>query len=250
MNSFKLKIIFIIIAIAYIFTVTAAYGIETNDQSRQFGENNIRERQTGVETLKMRIYNFENREMLKLRDLAGKCDWSIHYDYSSKEIILRNSGNSTNLNLEQRSSGDVKLIDGRTYLSIEKAREVFDRIGENTKLVTGLYTNQEEYDRGNIITAHIRAYNMGEESIELDFSSGQRYDLYLERDNKEIWRWSEGRFFTMALAQVEIEAGDSLDYDVEINTELTPGKYTLTGELATIGSAIELNEITISVTDK
>ncbi|MFP4017540.1 MAG: BsuPI-related putative proteinase inhibitor [Halanaerobiales bacterium] len=251
MRLFKIRLLFIIIAVVYIFTVTSAYAIETTDQSRQFGEDNFRGKQIGVELLKMRIYNFEGREMFKLRDLAEKCGWSIQYDSISKEITLINNGKSMVLDLDQRLSKDVKLIEGRSYLSIEKARDVFEEVGENTKLITGLYTDQEEYMTGNPVTAHIRVYNMSKESIKLDFSSGQRYDLYLERDNKEIWRWSDGKFFTMALARVEIEAGDSMEFDVEIDTDkdadLTPGKYILSGELAIIGSAIELNDITITV---
>jgi uncharacterized protein YndB with AHSA1/START domain len=96
----------------------------------------------------------------------------------------------------------------------------------------------------------IRAYNISGEKLTLYFNSGQSYDLYLFRDNDEIWRWSEGKFFTMAIVSREIEPGEKLSYEVEIPVSgLEVGQYILTGELTTI-KPLQLGKIKIVVDKK
>ncbi len=264
MKSLKLRVIFIAIAVIYILVVPTVFAVENdvNDSSQTEGletverdvslENqNIWLQQRGVESNKMKIYNFEDREMLQLRDLAEEYGWSLYYNSPAKEIRLSNEMNSTILGLSGEQNDSIELIDGRTYISIETASDLFNRLNEGDDLLSSLYTKQREYMPGESITAHIRVYNLSAESIKLDFSSGQRYDLYLLKDNEEIWRWSNGRYFTMALVQKELKPGEKLAYDVEIDPDfdLNPGEYILSGELVTTSSKIDLNELSIIISD-
>ncbi len=264
MNSFKLRVIFIAIAVIYILVVPTVFAVENdvNDSSQteeqetverdvSLGEQNIPAQQTGVESKKMKIYIFEDREMLQLRDLAEEYGWSLYYNSPARDIRLSNETSSTILELSGEQNDSIELIGGRTYISIEIASDLFNSLNEGAGLLTSLYTRQREYMPGESITAHIRVYNLSAESIKLDFSSGQRYDLYLLSDNEEIWRWSNGRYFTMALIQKELKSGEKLAYDVEIDPDfdLKPGEYILSGELATISSRIDLNELSLIISN-
>ena len=114
-------------------------------------------------------------------------------------------------------------------------------------IITSLYTDQSVYRTDEKITAHLRLYNFTDKSIRLNFGSGQRYDLYLTQGDEELWRWSDDKFCTMALIYKEIEAGESLEYDLELEPGLSPGEYILAGKLATLPEAMELNEVMIEI---
>jgi len=77
------------------------------------------------------------------------------------------------------------------------------------------------------------------EPARLSFSSAQRYDFIVQRDGKEIWRWSRGRVFAMLAAEIPIEPGESLTFteswDQRDNQKgfILPGKYEILGMLNT-----------------
>lgn len=270
MNSFKLRIIFIIIAVVYLLGVTAVFAVD--DGSNLGVEENVsRKKHTGVENLKMRIYKFDGKEMIQLRSLADKYGWSLHYDTMSKEIRIKDNIHSITLspvndrsiqfdNFQNGDSGGLSgtasggdmdqlyplIKDGRSYLSIKSLKVIFNKF-EEKRLLTGLYTDKIESVVNEKKIAHLRLYNLSQESVRLNFGSGQRYDLYLLKDDQEVWRWSDGKFFTMALAQLEVKPGESLEYDVELPVDLETGEYILSGELATVPVSLELNEIYIEV---
>lgn len=78
--------------------------------------------------------------------------------------------------------------------------------------------------------------------VELSFPSGQRFDIVLRNDRgEEVYRWSEGRFFTLALGRETLGAGEK-NYVVRIpladaaGNRFAPGRYVAEGWLATIGA--------------
>jgi hypothetical protein len=59
----------------------------------------------------------------------------------------------------------------------------------------------------------ISIFNNSKNSVTLNHSSGQKYDfVLLDADKKELYRWSEGRVFTMMLESFSIGAGKSIEY--------------------------------------
>lgn len=55
--------------------------------------------------------------------------------------------------------------------------------------------------------------NNSKRSINFEHSSGQKYDfVLLDADRKEIYRWSDGKAFTMMLTSSVIEPGKSIEY--------------------------------------
>jgi hypothetical protein len=86
----------------------------------------------------------------------------------------------------------------------------------------------------------LQVTNGTEAAVPLEFSSGQSYDFVVVRDNQEIWRWSEGQFFTMALRSESLEPGGTLRFE----DSWTPpagasGEYTVVGILTATNHRIE-----------
>lgn len=215
-------------------------------------DNHFEEKQeSGVEYKKMKIYNYAGVEMIQLRELADELDWTLVYESENREVRIRKGALSYSFSSTDPISEEARSLlikEGRTYLAMEGVRELLQQLGEEL-LITGLYTEQSLYKKGEQIRAHLRVYNFTSESIRLNFGSGQRYDLYLQQNNEEIWRWSDGRFFTMALIYKEIEPGENLAYDVEVEMLPIAGEYVLGGELATIPERIKLEEVSVKVED-
>ncbi|WP_194841343.1 BsuPI-related putative proteinase inhibitor [Salinibacillus xinjiangensis] len=100
--------------------------------------------------------------------------------------------------------------------------------------------NQLEYNVTVNATASKAVFQMElrnptDETIELSFSSGQQYEIVV-RDaatKEEVYRFSEGRFFTEALIFEEIEPDKTLTWEFEWNYEgregkIEPGEYMAT----------------------
>ena len=69
--------------------------------------------------------------------------------------------------------------------------------------------------------------NKSDRSIHLTFNSGQKFDYILRNEAGEILkRGSEGKFFTQAIIEQDLEAGGQLTYDIVLK-DLSPGNYSL-----------------------
>ncbi|KHF38435.1 BsuPI-related putative proteinase inhibitor [Halalkalibacter okhensis] len=81
----------------------------------------------------------------------------------------------------------------------------------------------------NELVVKLAVTNNQEEASSIDFSSGQKYELVLLDENgSEVYRYSEGKMFTMALVHETFEPNDSKEFEERINIEDLPkGTYTL-----------------------
>ncbi len=69
--------------------------------------------------------------------------------------------------------------------------------------------------------------NKSDQSVHLVFNSGQKFDYILRNEAGEILqRGSEGKFFTQALIEKDLEPGARLSFDILLK-DLSPGNYTL-----------------------
>jgi len=66
--------------------------------------------------------------------------------------------------------------------------------------------------------------NPGDEPVECSFPDGQRVDAVAERDGDEVWRYSDGRMFSMALGTETIPAGGEATFDATW-PDPGPGEY-------------------------
>ena len=98
-------------------------------------------------------------------------------------------------------------------------------------------TDQASYRPGQPIVIAFAVFNRTPHPVRLDFTSGQRFDaVIVDRGGREIWRWSAGRMFTMALGQEMVGPGNPrLAFEAEFAGSLAPGRYTVTGLLADAG---------------
>ncbi|QOY34111.1 BsuPI-related putative proteinase inhibitor [Anaerobacillus isosaccharinicus] len=116
--------------------------------------------------------------------------------------------------------------------------------------ITGCGTNIEsiDYFYGDDTTTNFRATfsvrevgddmqfelsltNEGNEKALIQFPSGQQFEIIVkDEENQVVYRFSEGRMFTMAIVMKEIEPGETLVW-VDEWKEAKQGMYTVIGEL-------------------
>ncbi len=63
------------------------------------------------------------------------------------------------------------------------------------------------------LTMKVSITNVSDKPIVFNHSSGQKFDFtLLDSNGKELYRWSDGRFFTMMLTSTTIEAGKTVEF--------------------------------------
>jgi hypothetical protein len=65
--------------------------------------------------------------------------------------------------------------------------------------------------------------------MHLSFKDAQRFDFLIEKEGKEIWRWSKGQVFAQVLGEKRLRPGESMTYSAKFDEKLPPGKYRITG---------------------
>lgn len=85
----------------------------------------------------------------------------------------------------------------------------------------------------NELLVQMTVTNQQETKSTLDFASGQLYEMVLTDSNgEEVYRFSEGRMFSMAIVQEAFEAGESKTFEEVIALDkLDKGTYTLDVQL-------------------
>ncbi|WP_410765024.1 BsuPI-related putative proteinase inhibitor [Haloferax sp. DFSO60] len=74
--------------------------------------------------------------------------------------------------------------------------------------------------------------NAGQTPINLSFADGQRAEFVAVGDEgTEVWRWSDGQMFAMALGSETLAPGESAAYEAEWSSPPS-GEYEVTGSLA------------------
>ena len=67
--------------------------------------------------------------------------------------------------------------------------------------------------------------NGGDRPVELTFRDACRADFAVYEDDREIWRYSDGRMFAQVLTEAELQPGESAAFE-EAWPEPAPGDYT------------------------
>jgi hypothetical protein len=69
--------------------------------------------------------------------------------------------------------------------------------------------------------------NLTDTDTTLTFTDGQRVEVTLSDDSGEVYRWSDGMFFTQAIEKVDLPAGATFPYVLTADPlDLDPGTYT------------------------
>jgi len=83
-------------------------------------------------------------------------------------------------------------------------------------------------DGGWSLRIHLLVENVGEEAMAVWFRSGQAWDIVVEADGQEIWRWSQGKMFTQVIWSRELRPGEEVSFEAEWEAP-GPGKYRIRG---------------------
>ena len=96
-----------------------------------------------------------------------------------------------------------------------------------------LATDQPVYRPAQPILITFEVFNHTPAPVRFNFTSGQRFDVVIEDDGgNEMWRWSAGRMFAMALGRETLGPGNPrLIYETEYADRLEPGRYKIIGIL-------------------
>ncbi|MHB1416094.1 MAG: BsuPI-related putative proteinase inhibitor [Chloroflexota bacterium] len=83
-----------------------------------------------------------------------------------------------------------------------------------TGVKVALQTGRGDYAPGDPVKFTVTVKNDGSAPAALQFNSGQRFDIVvLDAQGNEVWKWSNGMMFTMALGTLELQPGESKSFD-------------------------------------
>lgn len=126
--------------------------------------------------------------------------------------------------------GQVLLIDAGTSGSRQQPGGRFSGRYYNTTYIDGLrytiYTDKREYERTrDSVQITLVKCNVGSETIRLRYNTGQRFDFAAFRDGREVWRWSDDRFFTQATGVEVLRPGECMSETVTWDLRNKQGNY-------------------------
>ncbi|KAB1196599.1 MULTISPECIES: BsuPI-related putative proteinase inhibitor [Haloferax] len=82
------------------------------------------------------------------------------------------------------------------------------------------------------LTLILTVENTGREQQDLSFADGQRAEFVaVDDEGSEVWRWSDGRMFAMALGRETLAPDESVTYEAEWSSP-PAGEYEVTGSLS------------------
>lgn len=126
------------------------------------------------------------------------------------------------------------------------------------KLVLELEVDKTKIKRGDTVNSKLTLTNRGK-TARINFTTTQKFDLYLYRGSEMIWKWSEGVLFPQVIEEIVLAPGEKLTE--EISWDLSkidlrtgeriyppPGNYKLVSSLSVLPE-VRSNEISIKFTD-
>jgi hypothetical protein len=116
--------------------------------------------------------------------------------------------------------------------------EAIAAVGGASGLTRYLRTDRRSYAGGDDATLSLTVANPTDQPIALQFPSGEQYDFVVRAvDGTELWRWSAGRVFTMAIIDRTLQPGETYEVSEKwkiadaAGRPLPPGLYRVDGEL-------------------
>ncbi len=96
--------------------------------------------------------------------------------------------------------------------------------------------NKTEFAAGEAVELEIEIKNTSDQSADLNFQSGQKFDFSATREGEKQAMWSYGmnKRFMQMLQTVPLEAGKSLEFKTVWNGA-APGKYTIGARITANG---------------
>jgi len=83
---------------------------------------------------------------------------------------------------------------------------------------------------GDRVAFEFTVSNADDQPVDLRFRDACRADVAVLADGEELWRWSDGRMFTQAVEESQLNPGESATFEFEW-PDAEPGRYRAVGEL-------------------
>ncbi len=163
---------------------------------------------------------------------VGHIRWGVAIWPSLVESEMRERG----LRIQEIVAACLTM--GLAAAGISVAQEARGPVVDPVPVASGfgasMSTDRAGYRSGDTIRITFEVFNHTPAPVRFDFGNGQRYDVSVEDQlGNEVWRWSRGRMFTMALGQETVgPANPRLRYEIEYKADLAPGRYSIEGVLA------------------
>ncbi|GEM_PF-5552596 len=190
---------------------------------------------------------------IALSDLLDYFNWQSHQ--ADSQITIKTEDKDLSFGISEKEFMGTSLQQGAQklkediLLGPDLLRLIIERLtGERLHYLSWLEIESQTAAAGEKIQAEIYLWNISGYSRALNFNSGQNYEIVLLRDGKEKWSISEGRAYTMALREVELEKGEYRVYqdNLRLPEELAGGPYNLSGWMVS-QPAIPLNSWDINL---
>lgn len=116
-------------------------------------------------------------------------------------------------------------------------------------------TDKTTYALGEPVNITVDVTNTSSSPVALNYRNGQEYDIIINKDGQEVWKWSMGKFFTQELHSVTLAPGESRTFQdswtqtVNGNQPITPGQYQIIG-VSTAEQNIQSAPVTITITSE
>ncbi|WP_255150525.1 BsuPI-related putative proteinase inhibitor [Halorarius halobius] len=78
---------------------------------------------------------------------------------------------------------------------------------------------------GDGVSFALTVENAGNEPVEVTFRDAAKVDFVVYEDDREVWRWSEGKAFAQVLQPARFEPGEEAVFEESWPTP-QPGDYT------------------------
>lgn len=97
--------------------------------------------------------------------------------------------------------------------------------------------SEQNFERGEKISARLSVKNVGSHTKKLSYVSGQKFDLsVVKKTGSKVWRWSDGMMFTLAVEPVTLKPGKTVKETISWNQkdsndqQIPLGEYIIIGE--------------------
>lgn len=114
---------------------------------------------------------------------------------------------------------------------------------------------QATFRKGAPVVLVLIVQNRGKAPARFSLPSAQLYDFWIERDGREVWRWSADRAFAAVVTEVEIPVGETRIFRETwtqtdaAGRQVPRGSYAARGALLTGGAPLSTPPFRIAVVD-
>jgi len=202
--------------------------------------------------------NIKSNEYVPLDEMASTLGFEFEWRFK-KGKVEGSFGNAT------FSSDNFIIANGHLYLPIDIITNIFGlhiEIKGNKYYIYRLYqplygvdlvlkTHQTRIQRNEPLAVSLLLINESNQTINLRYTSGKKYDLILKKYGREVWRLSQGKGFISVISTESLSPGDFLLYTELIqpskNNYMYRGDYELVAEITTTHGTITSNVVNLTL---